>query len=133
MNNVAQPKTFSAAIMLFLFLLASFVGAEGTLLCFGKDGHMAVEFVDACNGRGLGSELAGTESDACGTCIDVQFQNSAALSNHRPLKVSPHATLFSFQPVPAVQPSSFIRETQTRSSVPVRISLTSLSSVVLRI
>ena len=66
-------KTFTTAFMLVLFLAASLLGAEGTLLCFGKDGHVAIEFVDSCNSAGLGSQLASGESDACGSCKDVQF------------------------------------------------------------
>ena len=68
--------------MLILFLVASFLGSEGTLLCFGKDGHVAVEFVDACNGSGFGSQLTETESDACGPCMDVQFLSSPAYTRN---------------------------------------------------
>lgn len=71
-------KTFSSALMLALFLIVSFVSSEGTLLCFGKDGHVAIEFVDACNGSGFGSQLTEMESDACGPCKDVQFFSSPA-------------------------------------------------------
>lgn len=78
-----QPlKTFSAACMLVLFLAVSLVSSEGTLLCFGKDGHVAVEFVDACNGSGFGSQLAGMENDACGPCRDVRFLSSPAYTTH---------------------------------------------------
>jgi hypothetical protein len=75
-------KALPAVFMLVLFLFASFFGFEGTLLCFGKDGHVAIEFVDACNGAGPGSELTGTESDACGPCKDVQFLSSPAHTNN---------------------------------------------------
>ncbi|OGW33160.1 MAG: hypothetical protein A2X59_07550 [Nitrospirae bacterium GWC2_42_7] len=79
MNKEPQIKNLPAAFMLVLFLVVSFFGSEGTLLCFGKDGHLAVEFVDLCNGSGLGSQLAGMEeSDACGPCKDVQFLSSPA-------------------------------------------------------
>lgn len=59
--------------MLVLFLLVTFLGSESTLLCFGKDGHVAVEFVDACSGAALESQLGAVESDACGPCEDVQI------------------------------------------------------------
>ena len=75
-------KTFSAACMLVLFLAVSLVSSEGTLLCFGKDGHVAVEFVGACNGSGFGSQLAGMESDDCGPCKDVQFLSSPAYTRN---------------------------------------------------
>lgn len=67
--------------MLTLFLGLSVLSYEGALLCFGEDGHMAVEFVDACNGSALGSQVAGAEGDSCGPCKDVQFQSSPAYTN----------------------------------------------------
>jgi hypothetical protein len=82
MNKELQLKTLPATFMLVLFLAVSLVSSEGTLLCFGKDGHVAVEFVDACNSSGFGSQLAGMESDACGPCTDVQFLSSPAYTTH---------------------------------------------------
>jgi len=76
MNGISHVKTLPAAFMLALFLVLSFFGSEGTLLCFGKDGNVAVEFIDACNDSGLGSQLAGGDSDTCGPCTDVQFVSS---------------------------------------------------------
>ena len=73
-----HPRSIPAVIMLMVFLVASFFGSEGTLLCFNKDGHVAVEFVDACTGAGLGSELGEADSNACGSCKDVQFFSSPA-------------------------------------------------------
>lgn len=119
--------------MLVLFLVLSFLGSDGTLLCFGKDGHVAVEFVDACNGAGLGSEVAETESDACGPCTDVQFQSSTALLNHRLDGVTPQDQPLGYQSASAVPSSDVIRETQTGSSIPFQQRLASLNSIVLRI
>lgn len=82
MNKEPHLKTLPAAFMLVLFLLVSFLGSEGTLLCFGKDGHMAIEFVDTHNGSGFGSQLAGMESDACGPCKDVQSLSSPAFTRN---------------------------------------------------
>ena len=76
MNREPHLKNFPAAFMLVLFLVASFFGSEGTLLCFGKDGHMAIEFVDVHNGSGFGAQLEGMENDACGPCKDVKFLSS---------------------------------------------------------
>jgi hypothetical protein len=69
-------KTLPAAFMLVLFLVVSFFGSEGTLLCFGKDGHMAIEFVDVHNGSGFGAQLEGMGKDNCGPCKDVKFLSS---------------------------------------------------------
>ena len=73
MKMEQHQKTGPAAYMPVLFFVVSFFGSEGTLLCFGENGHMAIEFVDACNGSGFGLQHAGMESDACGPCKDVQF------------------------------------------------------------
>jgi hypothetical protein len=70
------------AFMLLLFLIVSFFGSEGTLLCFGKDGHVAIEFVDAHNGSGFGSQLEGMENDACGPCKDVRLLSSPAYTKN---------------------------------------------------
>lgn len=82
MSYQPHPKALPAAFMLVLFLAVSFLGAEGTLLCFGKDGHVAVELVDSCSGSGLGSQLAGGDSDGCGPCKDIQFLGDPACINH---------------------------------------------------
>lgn len=119
--------------MLVLFLVASFFGTEGTLLCFGKDGHVAIELVDACNGEGLGSKLAETESDACGPCIDVEFQSSPAF-----IRNASHFT----QPLPMSSLSSVpislpLKESSNKYRHPSNYShhksLASLHSVVLLI
>lgn len=75
-------KALPATFMLGLSLLVSFFGSEGTLLCFGEDGHMAIEFVEACNGSGFGSQLAGMEPDDCGNCRDIQFLSSPAFTQN---------------------------------------------------
>lgn len=82
MYKETRIRALPAAFMLVSFLFVSFFGFEGTLLCFGEDGHVAIEFVNACKGAGVGSQLAGTESDACGPCKDVQFLNSPACTRN---------------------------------------------------
>lgn len=71
----------SAVFMLTLFLALSVFSFEGALLCFGEDGHIALEFVDACNGSDFNSQVAEAGGDACGPCKDVQFQSSHAYTN----------------------------------------------------
>ena len=82
MYKEPQKITLPAAFMLLLFLAVSFFGSEGTLLCFGKDGHMAIEFVDLHNASGFGSRLAEMENDACGPCKDVKFLSSPAYTRN---------------------------------------------------
>jgi hypothetical protein len=129
-----QPlKTFAAACMLVLFLVVSFVSSEGTLLCFGKDGHVAVEFVDACNGSDLGSQLAGMESDACGPCKDVQFLSSPAYTRN----VSHHTQALSPISSSPVSPSLPLKLYSNKHINPPEYShdttLASLHSVILLI
>jgi len=81
MNSKPYLKTLPAAFMLVLFLIVAFLGSEGTLLCFGEDGHVALEFADAHNGSGFGLLHAGMESDSCGLCKDVQFLSSPAYTS----------------------------------------------------
>lgn len=119
--------------MLLLFLVASIFGSEGTLLCFGKDGHVAVEFVDACNGAGLGSQLEEMESDACGPCNDVQFRSSPANTNNI-LHYTHTLSMISSLPVM----SSFHQEEYFQKSVVLPVAshhktLASLNSVILLI
>jgi hypothetical protein len=65
-----------------LFIILSAFSIEGSVLCFGKDGHVAIEFVDACNGSVFGSKVVGTENDACGPCKDVRFLDSPAFTHN---------------------------------------------------
>jgi hypothetical protein len=76
MHKGPRIKASPAAYVQLLFLFVSFFGPEGTLLCFGEDGHLAIEFVEAHDGSGFGAQLAATENDACGPCKDVQFLSS---------------------------------------------------------
>jgi len=126
-------KTFSAACMLVLFLAVSLVSSEGTLLCFGKDGHVAVEFVDACNGSGFGSQLAGAESDACGPCKDVQFLSSPACTTN----VSHYTQALPLISSSSVSPSLPLKEYANKHIDPPEYShdttLASLNSVILLI
>ena len=136
-NSVMKKSWINGVLTLLIiaiYLLPSVFSPEGTLLCFGKDGHVAIEFTDACNGSGFNSQLAGMkESDACGPCIDVELQSSPARLNHESSSLTPHGQPLSFQSVAAVPSSNFIRATQISSSIPFQKSLTSLNSVVLRI
>lgn len=67
--------------MLTLFLALSVLSFEGALLCLGEDGHVAIEFVEACNGSNLGSQITEAENDVCGPCNDIQFQSISAYTN----------------------------------------------------
>ena len=71
-----------SALVLVVYMLVAALSVEGSVLCFGGDGHVAVEFVGACNGSGFGSQLAGMESDVCGPCKDIQFLSSPACTTN---------------------------------------------------
>jgi len=82
MNNGSHLKTLLTAFLLVLCLFVASLGAEGTLICFGKDGHLAIEFADACNGSGSGLQHVGMENDSCGLCRDVHFLSSPAFTRN---------------------------------------------------
>jgi len=134
MIKVLHLKTLPAAFMLVLFLAVSFLGAEGTLLCFSKDGHVAVEFVDSCNGPGLGSQLARGESDACGPCKDVQFISDPAYTGN----VSHYSETLPLASLTPMSPALPAHENSVKPTDPPIFShrnktLDSLQSVILLI
>lgn len=81
MRQALYLKKIMAVLIITFVLCLSVVSFEGALLCFGKDGHVAIEFVDACGGSDFGSRFAKAEVDACGPCEDVQFQSSPGYSS----------------------------------------------------
>jgi hypothetical protein len=132
MHRKQHLKILPAALMLVLFLAVSFVSAEGTLLCFGKDGHVAIEFVDICNGSSPGSELERTASDACGPCQDIQLLSSPANTNNASsfTKTFPLASLSQLAAsLPLKENPGYIELPQS----PHHKTLASLHSVVLLI
>jgi len=82
MHKEPHLKTLPAVIMLVLFLVVSFLGSEGTLICFGEDGHVAIEFADACSRSGFGLQHAGLGNDSCGPCKDVQLLSTPAYTRN---------------------------------------------------
>lgn len=134
MTKESHLKTFTAALMLVLFLVASFLGSEGTHICFGKDGHVAIEFIDACNGSKFGSQFAvSDEGDACGPCQDVQFLGNPAYTNNI-LHYAQTIPLISLSPALLSLPW---KESSGKSVVPLPSShhktLASIHSVILLI
>jgi hypothetical protein len=86
-RNTCQ-RTLLSFLILPAFMLISCFGAESSLLCFGSDGHVAIEFIEACNTQN--SEFGHFESDrgdGCGSCKDVQFLKSPA----HPTSIFQHA------------------------------------------
>ena len=81
MYKEPRIKTSPVAFILVLFLVVSLFVSEGMLLCFGKDGHVAIELVDACNCSDFGLQLSDIEGDACGPCKDILLQSSPRFTN----------------------------------------------------
>lgn len=119
--------------MLIIFLAASFFGSEGTLLCFGKDGHVAVEFVDACNGSGFGSQLTEMESDACGPCMDVQFLSSPAYTRNTSHNTQTLPLISSSPVLSSLLQDEYSDENINLPVTPHHKALASLHSVILLI
>jgi len=134
MHKRPYIKALPTAYMLLLFLFVSFFGSEGTLLCFGKDGHMAIEFAETHDGSGFGAQLAGMGKDACGPCKDVQFLSSPAYTRNASRNTQ-MLSLISSSPVL----SSLLQEEHSNNPVILPVSshhnktLASLHSVVLLI
>ena len=126
-------KALPAVFMLVLFLFASFFGFEGTLLCFGKDGHMAIEFVEVHESAAFGAQFEGMENDACGPCQDIQLLSSPAFTGN-----ASHNT--QIYPLAALSPMSLSSPSKEYPCKYVNLSdyshyktLASLQSVVLLI
>lgn len=131
--SLIKHKTILTVLALPVYLFLAVIGAEGSLLCFGDDGHVAVEFVDACRGAALESQLGAVEGDACGPCRDVQFLSSPACRNN----ISHYTqTLPMMSPSP-MSPSLPSKEYHSQDINPPEYShhktLASLHSVVLLI
>jgi len=121
------------ALVLGVYMTVAALSIEGSVLCFGEDGHVAVEFVDVCNGSKVGSELAGMESDACGPCEDVQFFSSPAYTRNAPHDTQ-SLSLMSLSPMAP----SFMSEESSKKQIHLpgylpHTTLPSLHSVVLLI
>ena len=126
-------KTLPAAFMLVVLLVASFVAFEGMLLCFGEDGHVAIEFADACNGSGFGLRHVRMENDSCGLCKDVHFLSSPAFTSKPSYDTQTLPLISSFSMSPTLPlkeyPVKFINLPQHSNHK----TLASLHSVVLLI
>jgi len=135
MSKAQYLKKLSAVFMLMLFFGLSVLSFESALLCFGKDGHVAIEFVDACSGSDFGSQIASAESDACGPCRDVQFQGSLAYTNR-----TFHSTATQTLPIVSSAPITPSLSLNDHHNSPINLpekpfykTLASLQSVVLLI
>ena len=131
MYKEPRIKTLPVAFMLVLFLVVSFFVSEGMLLCFGEDGHVAIEFADACNGSGFGLQHVGMENDSCGLCTDVQFLSSPAFTRN---------ASHNKQTTPLISSISLALPSKEHSNKPVNLphhshhkTLASLHSVILLI
>lgn len=134
MSKELYLKKALAVFMLILLLALSVFSFEGALLCLGEDGHVAVEFVNACNGAGFGNEIAGMEADACGPCKDVQFTSTPAYTRN----VSPYTQALPLSFLPQMSPVLPVQDNSIKRAAPPVSShqdktLASLQSVVLLI
>lgn len=119
---------------LLMVLVISAIGATGTLLCFGQDGHVTIEFAGRCDSAKERFSFADEEQpDSCGPCADVRFLGMNGVVNQG---ICP----FPFFAVSAAGGGVFA-ETQNEPAVyafndassPLRNNLDALKSVVLLI
>lgn len=120
--------------MLLSALFMSFFGSGGIHLCFGEDGHMAVELVDSCIVSGLGAKHTGMKSDACGHCVDVVFSIDAIHATDGPSHAQTNPLMFPAPLTPSLPPlQAYPGEPIHPSDCPHHKVLASLQSVVLLI
>ena len=78
----------------FSYLLMLPIGATGSLLCIGEDGHVAIEY--SLNGDCSGSfsheqqSNNGISGTHCGACIDLPLSEPAQISNSKNSSSSDH-------------------------------------------
>jgi len=133
MTRELRIKTLLTAFVLSLFLFVSFFSSAGAVLCFGKDGHVAIEFSDVCNGAGPGSQLAGTESDASGPCKDVRFLSGPAQTTNASHYTQPLSLNSSSPVAPSLPPEEYSNKPLLLTVSSHHTTIAGLHSVVLLI
>jgi len=122
-----------AAFLTYLFIFLSAISVEGTVLCFGEDGHVAIELVDSCNGAGTGSQFTEMEGDDCGPCKDILIISGPAFTGnglHHMQSIPP----VSLNPVPPCLPSKeYLCKYIGPDESPYHLTPAGLHSVVLLI
>ncbi|MHB8770500.1 MAG: hypothetical protein ACYC7J_05850 [Syntrophales bacterium] len=82
MSMRQRKRHIFVSFWLFMVLVLSAVGATGTLLCFGQDGHVTIEFAGRCDSAKERLSFANEEQpDTCGPCADVRFLGMNGLVN----------------------------------------------------
>lgn len=66
-------KNFVAGLILLVCFITAVHGAESSLLCFGEDGHVSIEFVLICTNPSAVNESSTSsfQLDHCGPCTDI--------------------------------------------------------------
>ena len=112
------------ALTAMLLTLGSAGGEEGIVMCFGSDGHVAIE-VAGSSGCAADDEAADHAASAvaipvssshCGPCVDVVLTSSSAIGGDKAAKRAPAAPVANFTvelrpPVPPQRASIAYRHT----------------------
>jgi hypothetical protein len=134
MNMGQRKRRILISLGLLMTLVMTSGGAAGTLLCFGRDGHVTIEFAGLCDSAKEQFSFAGEEqNDGCGPCADVSFPDRNVIAQK---VISPSlifaisaTTIFLFTPFLNVPVVFAFRGT----SLPFRNTLAALKSIVLLI
>jgi len=130
---VCKHKAILTFIAIPIYFILAVLGVEGSVLCFGDDQHLAIEFVQASNGSGSSSSLGcAAYDDACGSCVDVAFQSSALYPAAVLSNLTQHGLHLSFHVAFAAPSFDFIQKTASRQ-IPIQTTLSGSKSVVLLI
>lgn len=131
---ISKKKSLSAAICVLVYMLISVTGMSGSVLCFGNDGHVAVEFVQNCNNaNSRAASVEPASSDNCGPCKDVAFQSSIGFLQNT-TRHSPVVFIFIFVTIAfTLSCNKYVKQFLARRFLPPRNSISSLKTVILLI
>jgi hypothetical protein len=97
-------KTLVSWVLILTYVLFFTIGTDGALLCFGDEGHIAIELVQSCNkSTDLGSALSPIDQqDECGPCSDVTFLTDPTIQRPLQQDVNNTSLALAITPVPEI-------------------------------
>lgn len=130
---VCRHKTLLTFIAIPLYIFIALLGAEGSVLCFGDDGHVAIKFLHLPDGSTPVSSFGcAANDDACGSCVDMTFQGSTVYPKAALNDLAPRSPHFSSHVTTVAPSSNVIHNTQPRRIL-IQSNLSGFKSVVLLI
>lgn len=129
-------KKVLSCVLLLTYILFFAVGTDGALLCFGNEGHIAIELVQSCNNsKDLGSSVSpSTQQDECGPCSDVTFLTTPTVQRPLQQDVNNTSLVLAITPVPEISAQVHLANNESPySHKHPSPTLHSLKTVIIRI